>query len=102
MFTADGLAIKRANGKELVPYYFCLEDLKEDWSKLVSHSKEDGKLPSTPKVGQFYSFYSRIFLFIVHLQTRVRDFTEVMCLSKGLNTDTVPDIQCTFPLFRVC
>lgn len=56
MFTADGLAVKRANGREVVPYYFCLEDLKDDWSKLVQQCKEDGvKLSSKPKVATGFS-----------------------------------------------
>ena len=39
MFSAKGLAIKRANGEVVTPFYFAYEDLREDWSKLVEQSE---------------------------------------------------------------
>lgn len=51
----------------MTPYYFAYEDLREDWSKLVA---KGANMPSTPPV-------------------EVCDFVEVMCLSKGITSDTV-------------
>ena len=39
MFSAKGLAIKRANGEVVTPFYFAYEDLREDWGKLVEQSE---------------------------------------------------------------
>ena len=65
MFSAKGLAIKRANGEVVTPFYFAYEDLREDWGKLVEQAEaasadgsEDGeksksvakKLAAKPKV----------------------------------------------------
>ena len=65
MFSAKGLAIKRANGEVVTPFYFAYEDLREDWGKLVEQAEaasvdgaEDGekiksaakKLATKPKV----------------------------------------------------
>jgi hypothetical protein len=81
MFSAKGLAIKRANGEVVTPYYFALEDLTEDWSKLLDQNEESSErqssksskgLPSKPKV-------------------EIRDFVEVMCLSQGLNSESLRD-----------
>lgn len=76
MFSAKGLAIKRANGEVVTPFYFAYEDLREDWGKLVEQAEaastegsEEGeksksivkKLSSKPKVrilidGSYISF----------------------------------------------
>ena len=63
MFSAKGLAIRRANGEVVTPFYFAYEDLREDWGKLVEQaeaaaeaseegekSKSVSKLSSKPKV----------------------------------------------------
>lgn len=81
MFSAPGLVIQRAGTNELVtPYYFALEDLQEDWQRMLtstsSSSSVDGNTaakkvaPAAPKV-------------VVH------DFTEVMCLSQGISKQLV-------------
>jgi len=71
MFTAKGMGIKRANGEMVTPYYFAYEDLLEDWQKVIDQSDESSeKLPSKPTIV-------------------VRDFVEVMCLSQGLNTESL-------------
>jgi len=76
MFSAPGLVIQRANGDCITPYYFNLEDLEQDWAKMLTSLKEqslpaDAKLPSEkPKV-------------------LVRDFTDVMCLSGGISRHAV-------------
>jgi len=69
MFHVKGMVIKRAGGELVSPYYFTLEDLKEDWAKL--QSKRTDKLPVNPKV-------------------EVVDFTDVMSLSQGIHTASVP------------
>eukprot|EP01042_Synura_sphagnicola_P007301 gene7301-9356_t len=71
MFHAKGMVIERAGGEQRVsPYYFSLEDLKEDWAKMAAASK-DQSVPKNPKVN-------------------VVDFTEVMCLAQGLSSATLP------------
>jgi hypothetical protein len=94
MFSAKGLAIRRANGEVITPYYFALEDLQEDWEKLLEQQEEEEqarlaaaaaddadatssgsataakKLPASPRV-------------------EIRDFVEVMCLSQGLSSDSL-------------
>lgn len=69
MFHVKGMVIKRAGGELVAPYYFSLEDLKDDWSKLVA-ARADGKLPATPKI-------------------EVVDFTEVMCLAGDIHASSV-------------
>ena len=95
MFTARGLAVRRANGEIVTPYYFAYEDLKEDWNKMLqectknqqSQQQQQGRAvegkakkgskeiamampPAVPKV-------------------LVKDFTEVMCLAKGITPDLI-------------
>jgi len=84
MFTAKGLAIQRSSGELLTPYYFAYEDLQDDWARVVRESQTEavaggvGKgvkagasvLPARPKVV-------------------VKDFTEVMCLSRGITSESV-------------
>lgn len=76
MFSAPGLVIQRANGEVVTPYYFSLEDLEQDWSKMLTALKDQplaagAKLPAEkPKV-------------------LVRDFTDVMCLSGGISRQTL-------------
>ena len=59
MFSAKGLAIRRANGEVVTPFYFAYEDLREDWGKLLEQAAEvdaaEGgkavkKLAAKPKV----------------------------------------------------
>ena len=68
MFCAEGLVLKRANGEIFVPYYFCHEDLLDDWIKV----KENSKLLSPPNI-------------------MIKDFREVMCLSQGINKNLLQD-----------
>merc|ERR1711871_1354144 len=67
MFAARGLVVRRGNGEVVTPYYFAYEDLKQDWDSLVAKGVN---IPSSPPV-------------------EVCDFTEVMCLSKGITEDSV-------------
>jgi hypothetical protein len=53
MFSAKGLAIKRANGEVVTPFYFAYEDLRDDWVKLVEQSEAmeaDGETKSSKKI----------------------------------------------------
>lgn len=78
MFSAPGLVLQRANGEVVTPYYFSLEDLEQDWSKMLTSlkdqplaAKSNAKLPAEkPKIV-------------------VRDFTDVMCLSGGISRQAV-------------
>eukprot|EP00595_Chromulina_sp_UTEXLB2642_P001147 CAMPEP_0196762148 /NCGR_PEP_ID=MMETSP1095-20130614/1518_1 /TAXON_ID=96789 ORGANISM="Chromulina nebulosa, Strain UTEXLB2642" /NCGR_SAMPLE_ID=MMETSP1095 /ASSEMBLY_ACC=CAM_ASM_000446 /LENGTH=316 /DNA_ID=CAMNT_0042112543 /DNA_START=385 /DNA_END=1335 /DNA_ORIENTATION=- len=77
MFTAKGMAVKRPNGEIVTPYYFAYEDLLDDWEKIVDNnsnnedsSAKKAAVPSKPQV-------------------LVKDFVEVMCLSQGINTQTL-------------
>jgi len=79
MFTAKGLAIQRSTGELMTPYYFAYEDLQEDWANIVKENQEAASeaggakatvLPTSPKVV-------------------VKDFTEVMCLSRGITTESL-------------
>jgi hypothetical protein len=55
----------------VTPYYFAYEDLLEDWQKVVDQADETSeKLPSKPSIV-------------------VKDFVEVMCLSQGLNAESL-------------
>jgi hypothetical protein len=68
MFTVEGMAVQRASGEVVSPYYFAYEDLLEDWAKVAA--KGDAKPSEKPKV-------------------QVRDFVEVMCLSQGITTSSL-------------
>jgi hypothetical protein len=65
-FSAAGMLIKRRSGELITPYYFALEDLEDDWSRLISTS-ENGKQP----------------------KVKVHDFTEVMCLAQGISHQSI-------------
>ena len=39
MFHAKGMSIQRGNGEIVVPYYFALEDLREDWDLMVEEAR---------------------------------------------------------------
>eukprot|EP01036_Dinobryon_divergens_P031501 gene31501-40909_t len=72
MFTAPGMAIKRENGEVVTPYYFALEDLKEDWSRMALASTS-AAIAKDPKVV-------------------VTDFTDVMQLAEGISAyDLFPE-----------
>jgi hypothetical protein len=60
MFSAKGMAIKRASGEVFTPFYFSLEDLKEDWAKLGDQNQNK-------------------------LVINVHDISEVMLLSSGVS-----------------
>lgn len=67
MFAARGLVVRRGNGEIVTPYYFAYEDLKQDWESLLAKGVS---VPTEPPV-------------------EVCDFTEVMCLSKGITEESV-------------
>lgn len=73
MFSAKGLLMKRPNGEVVTPYYFAYEDLLDDWEKMTSDGKDAAASQSaTPRV-------------VVH------DFTEVMCLAKGITMASIKE-----------
>lgn len=63
MFCAEGMVLKRSGGEIFIPYYFCYEDLLDDWSKLKDSLQ---KSSMGPKV-------------------IVKDFREIMLLSQGIS-----------------
>ena len=69
MFGCQGLAVRRGNGETITPYYFAYEDLKQDWDSLLAKGVN---VPTQPPV-------------------EVCDFTEVMCLSRGITKESVQD-----------
>ena len=69
MFAARGLVVRRGNGETITPYYFAYEDLKQDWDSLLAKGVN---VPTQPPV-------------------EVCDFTEVMCLSRGITKESVQD-----------
>jgi hypothetical protein len=75
MFTAKGLAIKRATGEVVTPFYFAYEDLKDDWAKMVANAPPK-TVAAEPKV-------------------EVVDFTQVMCASAGMTGSSLRTIDST-------
>ena len=75
MFTAKGLAIKRASGEVVTPFYFAFEDLKEDWAKMRA-SAPANSVAAEPKV-------------------TVVDFTQVMCASAGMTGSSLRAMDST-------
>lgn len=69
MFTARGLGLER-NGETITPYYFALEDLKEDWAELAAQAGGPQDAP----------------------QVLMKDFTEVMCLAQGITAESLGGI----------
>ena len=68
MFSAKGLLLEKKNGELITPFYFAYEDLLDDWSRITSASSESK--PSNPDV-------------------KVTDFTDVMCLSQGISSESI-------------
>lgn len=69
MFCAEGMVLKRSSGEVFVPYYFCYEDLLDDWNKLNESLQ---KTSVGPKVV-------------------VKDFREVMLISQGISKQILND-----------
>ena len=91
MFCAEGLVLKRSNGEIFVPYYFCYEDLLDDWIKVkentskqqdISKQQDNSKQQSSPLQMQ-----------IKQPKVVIKDFREVMCLSQGINTNFLNHIN---------
>ena len=68
MFSAKGLLLEKKNGELITPFYFAYEDLLDDWNRVTSAGSESK--PSNPDV-------------------KVTDFTDVMCLSQGITSESV-------------
>ena len=97
MFTAKGLALRRANGEVVTPYYFALEDLKEDWEQLVEESVSEEEeqaaraaesASTSASAGDKGKSKAAVRL-PVKPKVEVKDFVEVMCACQGVNADTL-------------
>ncbi len=59
----------------IVPYYFAMEDLQDDWKRLATTmAKKERAFPSEPTI-------------------RVNDFTEVMCLTGGISKQFLQELS---------
>lgn len=101
MFTAKGLALRRANGEIVTPYYFALEDLKEDWEQLVedSVSEEEEQAARAAEgasaagagagAGAGKGKEKSVVRLPVKPKVEVRDFVEVMCACQGVDAESL-------------
>jgi hypothetical protein len=99
MFTAKGLALRRANGEVVTPYYFALEDLKEDWEQLVEDSvteEEEAAAKAAESAGTGAGAGAGdkgkskgVVRMPVKPKVEVRDFVEVMCACQGVDADSL-------------
>ena len=65
MFHAKGMSIQRGNGEIVVPYYFALEDLREDWDLMVEEARtqeEDAAMAASS--GRFFCHLDSVRLFV--------------------------------------
>ena len=81
MFTAKGLAIQRPSGELLTPYYFAYEDLQDDWAKIVRESSQESASAGASARGGKNAA-------TLPAKVVVKDFTEVMCLSQGITSES--------------
>ena len=90
VFCAEGLLVTRASGQTFFPFYFALEDLAEDWTRLTQ-STTDTKLSSSKPVVSFNlrkkSF--RLTLCRCFDQVVVKDLKDVLCLADGIQSSFI-------------